>query len=507
MSDMTADHRGDRSTVPAPHRPEPLAAEQAAANLEALAQQARYEMELLGHNHDWVPSPGEGVLNVLIIGGGQAGLGSAFALQRHRIDGVKVLEAGPEQYVGCWDRYARMHTLRSPKNMKGIELDIPSLHTQSWFIAKYGQEAWEATGLVPRLDWHEYLLWYRRATGVDVEFNTTVTGVHPPVEPDGNFRVTAEVDGAEVEYLARRVIFALGLDGGGGPFLPDIITDLPADRRAHTEDAIDFSALAGKRVAVLGGGASGFDNASAALEAGAAEVSIHIRRRDIPTQNSLRWMEFPGMQEHFFDLSDEEKWEFSLFNGGLPQPPTQASVWRAFSFDNFRLVKDSRWADVHITEPGEILITDDHGRETIADYIISATGYTVDLSLRPELTEFLPDIALWRDNFAPAKDHPLGACPYLGDGFQFTPAAGAPDYISRLFHFSTGARASHALAGNQLSGIYAGLTRMSRRIAADITKENWSGFFADFQTFEHLEVTNVGRHGEGDSWYPESPRY
>lgn len=507
MSDVTATHFGDRSTVPEFNRPEPLPADQAAANLEALEKQAHHEMELLGHNHDWVPSPGEGALNVLIIGGGQAGLGSAFALQRHRIDGVKVLEAGPEKYVGCWDRYARMHTLRSPKNMKGIELDIPSLHTQSWFEAKYGKEAWDATDLVPRLDWHEYLVWYRKTTGVDVEFNTFVTGVYPPAEEGGNFRITAEVEGKEVEYFARRVIFSLGLDGGGGPFLPDMIKALPEELRAHTEDAIDFSQLAGKRVAVLGGGASGFDNASAALEAGAAEVSVHVRRQEIPTQNSLRWMEFPGMQEHFFDLSDEEKWEFSLFNGGLPQPPTQASVWRAFGFDNFQLVKDSRWADVKVNEAGEIVITDDTGRETVADYVISATGYTVDLELRPELTEFLSDIAFWKDTFGPAKDHPLGKCPYLGDGFQFTPAEGAPEYISRLFHFSTGARASHALAGNQLSGIYAGLTRMSGRIAKDITKENWSDFFADFKAFEHLEVANVGRHQQGEDWYPESPRY
>lgn len=213
------------------------------------------------------------------------------------------------------------------------------------------------------------------------------------------------------------------------------------------------------------------------------------------------------MQEHFFDLSDEQKWEFSLFNGGLPQPPTQASIWRAFAFENFELVKDSRWQSVEVNEDGEVVIKDGSGRETVIDFVISATGYVVDLSLRPELKEFLTDIALWSDRFAPAKDHPLGKCPYLGDGFQFTGVDGAPEYISRLFHFSTGARASHALAGNQLSGIYAGLTRMSGRIAQDITEENWARFFTEFKNFEHQEVTSVGRHTEGDPWYPDSPRY
>ncbi|MDN5719730.1 NAD(P)-binding domain-containing protein [Corynebacterium sp.] len=500
------------TTLPERHRPEPLPADVAQANLDALAAQARADMALIGHNHDWVPAPAEDAYNVLVIGGGQAGLGAAFALSRHRIGGVKVIEAGPEQEVGCWTRYARMHTLRSPKNMKGIELDIPSLHTGRWFEAKYGVEAWAATDLTPREDWNEYLTWYRGVTGADVDFGTRITGVTRP-DADGCFHITATQDGTPVEYRTRRIVFAMGLVGGGGTFLPPLVDALPENVRAHTEDDIDFTALQGKRVIVLGGGASGFDNASAALEAGAASVEMHVRRADIPRQNSLRWMEFPGMQEHFYDLTDEQKWEFSLFNGGLPQPPTQPSVWRAFSHDNFHLSTDTRWADAGVRD-GEVVVTDDKGTEHVGDYVISATGYTVDLGLRPELGEFLPDIALWSDRFGPAEDHPLGQCPYLGDGFQFQAKDGGDgagngesSYVSRLFHLSTGARASHGVAGNQLSGIYAGLTRMSSRIATDITKENWSDFFADFTSFEHQEVGNVGRHREGEVWFAQAPRY
>ncbi|RAV31242.1 NAD(P)-binding domain-containing protein [Corynebacterium heidelbergense] len=502
-------------------RPEPRSAEESQAALRELAQQARREMDVLGHNHDWVPEQPDGAYNVLIIGAGQAGLGAAFALQRHRIGGVKVLEAGPESSIGCWDRYARMHTLRSPKNMKGIELDIPSLHTQRWFEAKYGPEAWAATNLLPRLDWHDYLAWYRETTGADVDFHTWVSAVHAPTEPEGMFTVTAEQGATEgqkttVTYRARRIIFALGLIGGGSTFLPPAVKALPDHVRAHTEDAIDFAALKGKKIVVLGGGASGFDNASAALEAGAGEVEMHVRRSEIPRQNSLRWMEFPGMQEHFYDLSDEQKWEFSLFNGGLPQPPTQAAVWRAYAQPNFHMKTDTRWASAEYVEDGSakpVRITTQDGRVVEADYVISATGYTVDLSLRPELAEFLPDIALWSDEFAPAADgHPLGKCPYLGEGFQFQAKSGADpeaqEYIPRLFHFSTGARASHAVAGNQLSGIYGGLTRMSRRIAKDITRENWPAMFEEFKAFDYEEVGSIGEHRPGvDVPYPQGPRY
>lgn len=196
-TDTTKTHRAERFVpVPEslPERPyaEPRSEEEAARALTALAKRARREITMIGHSRDWVPSPGDGAFNVVVIGGGQAGLGAAFALQRHRIDRVKVLEAGPPEEAGCWSRYARMHTLRSPKHMKGIELDIPALHPQEWFEAKYGPEAWEATRLVPRLDWNEYLTFYREVTGANVDFHTTVKTVEPPADNDGLFTITAQ---------------------------------------------------------------------------------------------------------------------------------------------------------------------------------------------------------------------------------------------------------------------------------------------------------------------------
>lgn len=473
----------------------------ATAAVAKLSERVRFERGVTGRKATWVPSPGAGAYNVVIIGAGQAGLGAAFALQRKGIDRVKILEAGDPEHVGCWDRYARMHTLRSPKHMKGIELDVPSLHVQCWFEAKYGKTAWDETNLVPRLDWNEYLQWYREVTDADVDFRTRVTAVLPP-NADGNFVIQTD----NRDYSARRVIFALGLDGGGGPFVPDFIKALPEDMWAHTEDDIDFSSLQGKRIAVLGGGASGFDNAGVALESGAASVELHMRRKEVPDHNSLRWMEFPGMQEHFFDLSDEQKWEFTRFNGGLPQPPTQAAIWRAFEHDNFSMHMGSAWDGV--TKEGDHLRITNTAEESFeADFIISATGYVVDLALRPELKEFYHDILLWKDVFGPAREHGMGKLPYLGDGFQFQPKPDGPEYVSRLIHFSTGARLSHGVAGNQLSGIYAGINRIAERVAADITRESWDELYSGFKDFYHQEITSVGRHTLADRSFAHSPRY
>ncbi|WP_295626512.1 FAD-dependent oxidoreductase [uncultured Corynebacterium sp.] len=444
-------------------------------------------------------------LSVAVIGGGQAGLASAFALRRAGIAGVLVFDAAEPDSVGCWADYARMHTLRSPKHMRGIELDCPSLHVRRWYEARHGADAWEGIDLIPRLEWNDYLAWFRDTAGIEVKYGTRVEGVVKPEHPGGAFTLRLS-DGTST--TARRVVYALGLDGGGERHVPDMVSDLPRDRWNHTADAIDFAALRGKRVAVLGGGASGFDNAACALEAGAAHVTVHMRRDAVPDANPLRWMEFPGMQDHFPGLTDVEKWEFGQFNGGLPQPPTQASIWRCMGLDGFRLALGSRWSELSVRDDdpsSPIRIRHHDGTEEDVDHVIAATGYRVNLAARPELAEFVDDIALWSDVHEWA-DGPLAACPYLGDGFQFTPKAGAPEWIGRMFHLSTGARASMGVSGNQLSGIYSGVRRLAWRVTADVTAEKWPALFEDFRGFRHVEIHSVAPHGPGDDPYPRAPR-
>src|SRR5207237_5571779 len=100
-------------------------------------------------------------------------------------------------------------------------------------------------------------------------------------------------------------VLATGIDGSGAWRAQDALAaGLPAQRYAHSTDEIDFGRLAGKRVGVLGVGASAFDNAAAALEAGATRVDLCFRRAEIPRVNPLIWMNFAGMFGHFGELSD-----------------------------------------------------------------------------------------------------------------------------------------------------------------------------------------------------------
>src|SRR3546814_12621888 len=87
-----------------------------------------------------------------------------------------------------------------------------------------------------------------------------------------------------------------------------LFRSLPADRRSHTSDTIDFPALAGRTVAVIGYGASAFDNAAEALEAGAASVVLLARRSEMPRVNKFKGVVYPGFTPGFPTLPPEERW-------------------------------------------------------------------------------------------------------------------------------------------------------------------------------------------------------
>lgn len=100
---------------------------------------------------------------------------------------------------------------------------------------------------------------------------------------------------AGAKIYARKVVLATGIQGGGEWHIPSFIKNsVPRDKFAHTSEFIDFEALKGKKVAILGGGASAFDNAQYGLERGVGEVHVFVRRPELPRINPIRYMEFSG---------------------------------------------------------------------------------------------------------------------------------------------------------------------------------------------------------------------
>src|SRR5690606_15024789 len=107
---------------------------------------------------------------------------------------------------------------------------------------------------------------------------------------------------------ARRVVLATGRDGLGGASIPGFVAHLSRRLWAHSSDDMDYSVLRGKRVGVVGAGASAMDSAGTALENGAASVDLLIRRADLPRINKNKGAGNPGHTYGFVNLPDEWKW-------------------------------------------------------------------------------------------------------------------------------------------------------------------------------------------------------
>ncbi|MGX9966329.1 NAD(P)-binding domain-containing protein [Roseomonas sp. F4] len=472
-------------SLPPPHLNDGLARleRRVAWELATLAYPARPWVRPMAH-------PEGPVLDVLVVGGGQCGLATAFALKRARIENIAVLEAEPEGQAGVWTRFARMHTLRTPKHVTGPELGLPSLSVRAWYEARHGAAAWDALHKIGREDWQAYLTWLQSVLALPVRHGWRVTRIAP--EGDSLLAVQAvHADGTARRLLARQVVLATGLDGNGAWQVPAMIAEaLPASHYAHTAQAVDFAALAGKRVAVLGAGASAFDNAATALEAGAARVDLLARRPVLPSVNPNRWMEFFGFLHYFVDLPDAQKWRFMQTLFALNQPPPQETFSRCASHDRFFLHLGAPLTAVGTA--GDAIRLETPRATLEADFLIVGTGLVVDLSLRPELSSFASDIALWRDRFAPAaEDRLLGAYPYLTDSFTFTERVpGAAPWLARLRSSSFAAMPSTASSAG-ISTLRPTVERIARGIARDLFLEQAGADYDSLLVYDEAELVDL----------------
>lgn len=433
---LTADFTHFQPADTAPPAPIPQLPD-AAARLAALTAQVTADLAMMGYaTKPWVlprAHLGQVVPDVVIIGAGQSGLALGHMLKRRGVTNVLLLDRNPAGYEGVWDTYARNYEIRSPKTITGLELGIPSLTVQSWFVALHGQAAWDVLTRVPRAHWMDYLRWYRQIADLNIRNDINVMDIS--YDADG---VTLTLqDGAQVR--TRYVVLATGMEGGGNWVVPDFIRNaLPADRYNHSCEAFDASSFAGKDIGVLGAGASAFDATVAALDAGAASVQTFMRRPAISVLDLVREFENGGFLDHAHALSDETKWELGLFLSGLSQAPAEHHFYRALAFANFRFHSGAPWLDVRM-DGDRIAVTTPKGSFHF-DHLITATGVTTNMMLRPELHRLAADALLWRDRFTPPDGNTASArlnFPYLDDYYRFQPkTAGAAPGIDRIFAFN-----------------------------------------------------------------------
>ena len=450
--------------------------------LAELAARVRHDLACTDYPQRlWVRSR-PGVYDVVVVGAGQSGLATGFALMREHIDNILLLDENPQGQEGPWITYARMVTLRTPKYVTSVDLGVPSLTFRAWWEAQHGAEGWEALGKIPREEWMCYLAWYRETLQLPVRNDTRVTLVEN-IEP-GLFRVHTTTG----EVLARKVVLATGIQGGGEWHTPDFIkAALPPSLYAHTSQAVDYVALAGKKIAVLGGGASAFDNAQYALGAGVAQAHVFIRKPELPRVNPIRFMENAGFLGHFADLDDATKYDVITHFLALNQPPTNDTFDRAAAYPGFALHTGEPWDAVRVVDDGIEIITPKS--RYIFDFLVLSTGLLTDPALRPELATLAPDIACWRDRFTAAQPKALiDAHPYLAPDFSFT--GKTPDGAARLhglFNFNYAALPSLGLSASALSGMKFAVPKLVRGIARQLFSDDAKAIVADYKSYAEVE--------------------
>jgi cation diffusion facilitator CzcD-associated flavoprotein CzcO len=418
---------------------------------------------------------GQPLLEVAIIGGGMAGMAAAAALRMVGVQAV-IFDRAPMGSEGPWVTTARMETLRSPKQLTGPALGLPALTFRAWFEAQFGSAQWDALDKIPRTQWMEYLRWYRQVLSLDIRNAHDVIRVTPRSDQCVELEINTP-QGHQV-VCARRLVMATGRDGLGGAYVPEIAKTLPRQFWAHSSDAMDYASLQGKRVAVVGAGASAMDSAATALEAGALSVDMLVRRDDLPRINKGKGAGNAGMVHGFMSLPEKWKWRIRHYLGTQQVPPPRGSTQRVSKFHNARFnfgcalerfdVSDQDFV-VHTTKGAFAL-----------DFVIFSTGFMSTPS-EPGGQEMIDS-------------------PDLGPAFEFKEKnPGQCPGLERIHCFCYPAALTHGTVSGDIPAISDGAKRLAQGIAAHFYREDIDEHYARMQRYDEPELL-------GDEWTPAVPK-
>ncbi|MDY7578957.1 NAD(P)/FAD-dependent oxidoreductase [Herbaspirillum sp. RTI4] len=485
--------------------PNKLNSPSAKAGLDALEARLRQDLAWLElPAKSWVPPmtvDGQAVLEVAIIGGGQAGMAAAVSLIHLGINAV-IFDQSPEGFEGPWATTARMETLRSPKKLTGPALGFSTLTFRAWHEAQFGLEGWEALDKIPRLQWMDYLRWYRRVMSLDIRNAHRVESIVP--RADGVVALHLSAPEGKSIVLARRVVLATGRDGLGGAYLPPLVEDLPSEKWAHSSDDMDYRQLAGKRVGVIGAGASSMDSAATALEAGAARVDLLIRRADLPRINKGKGAGSPGLTNGHLHLPDDWKWRIRHYINIQQTPPPSGSVQRVSKFPNVRFIFGAPIDAIDLHAEGNeegLRVTTPRGVFDF-DFLIFSTGFRIDWTIRSEFAVIAPHIRNWSDRYTPPpgeEDAELSDSPDLGPVFEFQPKQ--PDSLpglERVHCFCYPAALTHGSVSGDIPSITDGAQRLAQGLASLLYGEDIAAHYRTIQAYEEPELV-------GDEWLPSAP--
>jgi cation diffusion facilitator CzcD-associated flavoprotein CzcO len=269
--------------------------------------------------------------------------------------------------------------------------------------------------------------------------------------------------------------------------MPDFVAALPAHLRDHACGPIDFARLRGRTVAVLGQGASAFDNAATALEAGAAEVHVFFRRAEMQRVQPYKHVSYAGFLRHMGDLPDALRWRFMRHMLTIREAFPVETYERVTRHANAHLHPGAGWTDAR-AEGGRVRIETAAGPFE-ADHVIAATGFDISPATAPLLAGFGDRVATWADRLPEAReeDARLARYPYLGPSFEFEGPDGPDPALGRIRLFTFGATMSFGPSGSSINALKFGPPRLVAGVTRSLFAEGAEEHLADLLAYDTPE--------------------
>ncbi len=360
-------------------------------------------------------------MEALVIGAGPYGLAVAAAARRR---GLSVHVVGEPMSFWRENMPARM-LLRSGPDW---HLDAAGEHTYEAFIEDRHVDP------IPIDTFIEYADWFAQREGIEVDRRRVE-------RLDASLTAHFD-DGSSIS--ADRVVAAPGI--AAFAVTPAVVAErLAPGQWSHTVSTVDFAALRGQRVLIVGGRQSAFEWAALLAEEGAERVHV-VHRHDTPEFTESDWS-FVG------ELLAETRRTRGWFRS-LPRPEQQAIAERFWQVGRLqlepwlapRIARDNvllhpRTEIAELSGNGALSARLSDGSRIEADHLLLATGYRPDM----RRVSYLPDIEL------------ADGWPVLDPDFQTSiPGLYIPGFPSTrsfgpFFGFVAGATTTATIIGDALS--------------------------------------------------------
>lgn len=322
------------------------------------------------------PSPTD--VDVAIVGAGPFGLSTATYLKDK---GAKVAIFGDP--MSFWrDHMPAGMYLRS--NWAASHISDPhGKLTLDHYKADAGVEFKQP---VPLQNFVEYGQWYQQKALPELN-KCQVTGVG---QVQGGFQVTL-ADGSLLK--SKRVIIATGI--APFPWMPKAFEGLPQSHVTHSSDHCNLSRFSGQQLVVIGSGQSALD-AARLLYALEAKPEVIARQTQIRWVGEHQWLHRLGFISWClysqFDVGPAGISRlvgfpniFKLLPRGLQDPISYRAIrpagtgWQRPYLANVPMTLNAEVASAEILGD-KIRLKLTNGTERVADHVIIATGYKVDIA-------------------------------------------------------------------------------------------------------------------------------